>query len=167
MSLTRNKTREHDFRLENILGNVINDDAEAIQIRYFPNSPELVMNDRGDWCDLYVYEDMTLKAGEFACVPLGVAMKLPDGYEAIIAPRSSTFKRTGLIQTNSIGVIDNSYSGNDDQWMMPVYATRDVIIEKGMRLCQFRIQKRQPELVFNAVASLSDSNRGGFGTSGA
>ena len=149
------------------MGNVINDDAEAIQIRYFPNSPELVMNDRGDWCDLYVYEDMTLKAGEFACVPLGVAMKLPDGYEAIIAPRSSTFKRTGLIQTNSIGVIDNSYSGNDDQWMMPVYATRNIIIEKGTRLCQFRIQKRQPELVFNTVDSLSDSNRGGFGTSGA
>lgn len=141
-------------------------DIAEIQIRYFPGSPHLVMNERGDWCDLYVYEDMTLKAGESACIPLGIAMRLPIGYEAIIAPRSSTFKRTGLVQTNSVGVVDNSYSGNNDQWMMPVYATRDVVIEKGTRLCQFRIQERQPKLVFNEVATLNGPDRGGFGTSG-
>ena len=108
-----------------------------------------------------------MKKGDFKLVPLGVAMKLPEGYEAILAPRSSTFRRYGLIQTNGIGVVDSSYSGNDDQWMMPVLATRDVSIQKGTRLCQFRIQKNQPPVSFNAVESLDSPNRGGFGSTGA
>jgi len=94
-------------------------------------------------------------------------MKLPDGYEANIVPRSSTFKRWSIIQTNSMAVIDQSFCGDDDMWMYPVYATRAVVIPKGTRLCQFRIQKKQPSLIFQEVANLSNDNRGGFGTSGA
>ena len=98
---------------------------------------------------------------------MGVSIELPEGYEAIMAPRSSTFKRWGIIQTNSIGVIDNSYCGDDDIWMMPVYATRDVEIPAGTRICQFRIQKKQPDLAFVFTHSLGNENRSGLGSSGA
>ena len=138
-----------------------------ISIHYLPGSPELVINDKGDWIDLFVYEDVTLKANEYTYISMGISMALPQGYEAIIAPRSSTFKRWGILQTNSIGVIDNSYRGTDDIWMMPALATRDVTIPKGTRLCQFRIQEKQPEIIFISKERLSDENRGGLGSSGA
>ena len=93
-------------------------------------------------------------------------MKLPDGYEAHIVPRSSTFKKWGLIQTNHMGVIDNSYSGNNDQWHMPVLATRDTDIRLNDRICQFRIVENQPEIEFEEVESLDDKDRGGFGSTG-
>lgn len=121
---------------------------------------------KGDWIDLHAATDITLKRGDFKLIPLGVAMELPKGYEAIVAPRSSTFKNWGIIQTNSIGVIDESYCGDNDQWMMPVYATRDVTIKAGDRVCQFRIQKHQPHLVFSQVEHLLGKNRGGFGSTG-
>lgn len=142
-------------------------ETETIQIKYWPGSPHLEMTDKGDWCDLYTAEDVTLLPGDYGLIPLGVAMKLPDGYEANIVPRSSTFKRWSIIQTNSMAVIDQSFCGDDDMWMYPVYATRAVVIPKGTRLCQFRIQKKQPSLIFQEVANLSNDNRGGFGTSGA
>ena len=142
-------------------------DTETIRIKYYPGSPKLVMNNRGDWCDLYVYEDVTLKAGEFKYIPLGIAMELPEGYEGILAPRSSTFKRWGLLQANSIGIFDHSFCGDGDEWKFPAYATRDVTIPKGTRICQFRILKNQPPLEFKAVESLGNANRGGYGTSGA
>lgn len=138
-----------------------------IDIRYLPGALELTINDYGDWIDLYCYEDTLLKAGESAYISQGIAMKLPEGYEAIMAPRSSTFKRWGLTQTNGIGVIDNSYCGNDDIWMFPAKAERTVLIPKHTRICQFRIQKKQPDLVFNKVERLSGNNRGGLGSSGA
>lgn len=140
--------------------------CETIKIKYLPGSPRLEMNDKGDWCDLYVYQNINLKKGDFAYIPLGVAMKLPDGYEAILAPRSSTFSRTGLVQTNSIGVIDSSFCGDGDQWLWPAYATRDTTLKKGQRVCQFRIQKIQPQLIFQEVVSLDSEDRGGFGSTG-
>lgn len=139
---------------------------ETIKIKYLPGSPHLEQIDKGDWIDLYCYEDVTLKKGERAYISQGVAMKLPEGYEAIMASRSSTFKRWGLLQTNAIGIIDNSFAGNDDVWMYPAYATRDVTIPKGTRICQFRIQPIQPKIVFEEVSNLGES-RGGLGSTGA
>ena len=96
-----------------------------IRIHYFSDDlPRLQTTKIGDWIDLYCAQDMTLKAGDFALVPLGVSMQLPEGYEARTAPRSSTFKRWGLLQANSVGIIDNSYCGTNDEWKLPVYATR-------------------------------------------
>ena len=138
-----------------------------IQVHYLPDSPELTINDKGDWIDLFVYEDTALKAGERTYISMGISMALPQGYEAIMAPRSSTFKRWGILQTNSIGIIDNSYRGTDDIWMMPALATRDIAIPKGTRLCQFRIQEKQPEIVFISKERLNNENRGGLGSSGA
>lgn len=138
---------------------------ETIKIKYWPNSPHLTVNPNGAWIDLFTYEDVTLKEGDFALIPLGVAMKLPEGYEANFVPRSSTFKRWGTIQTNHFSVIDPTYCGDDDMWRYPVYATRTVVIPKGTRLCQFRINKVQPHIVFDEVESLGYPNRGGFGTS--
>lgn len=139
---------------------------ETIKIKYYPNSPHLEMTEKGNWIDLYVHEDVTLRKGEFALIPLGVAMQLPDGYEAILAPRSSTFKRYGIIQTNGLGIIDNFFAGDGDEWKMPVLATRDVTIMKGTRVCQFRILKTQPSILFDEVLSLDNPDRNGFGSTG-
>lgn len=139
---------------------------EKILVKYLPGAPHLEQVEYGSWIDLYVYEDVTLKAGERKYISQGVAMKLPDGYEAIMASRSSTFKRWGLIQTNSIGVIDQTYAGNDDIWMYPCIATRDVTIPAGTRICQFRIQKEQPQIFFQEVENLNAESRGGLGSSG-
>ena len=93
-------------------------------------------------------------------------MKLPEGYEAHIVPRSSTFKRFGVIQTNHMGIIDNSYSGDGDQWMFSAYALRDTVIHANDRICQFRIMKNQPPVRFQRVEHLDAENRGGFGSTG-
>nr|DAR16859.1 MAG TPA: dUTPase [Caudoviricetes sp.] len=124
------------------------------------------MTDKGDWIDCYAYEDVTLKKGEYGYVNLGFACQLPKGYEAHVAPRSSTFKHFGVIQTNGIGIIDESYNGNDDIWMMPVLAIRDTVIKKGERPCQFRIMKKQPNVEFKEVVDLHNETRGGFGSTG-
>lgn len=121
---------------------------------------------KSDWIDLRAAETVTLKAGEFRLIPLGVAIALPIGYEAHIVPRSSTFKNYGILQTNSMGVVDNTYCGDADEWLFPAYATRKVTVEKGDRICQFRIVENQPELNFVAVAHLDGANRGGFGSTG-
>lgn len=139
----------------------------VIDIQYLPGAPRLEQIDNGDWIDLYTYEDVTLKAGAFCLFNLGVAMSLPQGYEALMAPRSSTFKRWGLLQTNSVGVVDNSYCGPDDIWKWPAIATEDVTIPKGTRLCQFRIIENQPRINFNQVTRLKNKNRSGFGSTGA
>lgn len=140
---------------------------ETIKVKYWPNAAHLTVNSNGSWIDLYTYEETVLHAGDFKIIPLGVAMKLPDGYEANFVPRSSTFKRWGVLQTNHYSVIDPTYCGDDDMWGYPVYATRDVVIPKDTRLCQFRINQVQPAIDFQEVVSLSDVSRGGFGTSGA
>ena len=134
-----------------------------IPIHYLEGSPLLEKTEKGDWIDLFCYEDVTLKAGERAYISQGVSMALPEGYEAIMAPRSSTFKRWGLLQTNGSGVVDNPVRGTDDIWMFPALATRDVTIPRGTRICQFRIQKKQPEINFIPVASLHVVHRGGLG----
>ena len=121
---------------------------------------------KSDWIDLRAAEEVELKAGEFKLIHLGVAMQLPEGYEAHIVPRSSTFKKWGIIQTNHCGIVDNSYCGPNDWWRMPVFALRDTKIEVNDRICQFRIQKNQPTLVFNEVEEMESNNRGGFGSTG-
>lgn len=137
-----------------------------IDIKYLPGAHELEQVDWGSWIDLYTYENVSLKLGEQRYINLGLAMKLPKGYEAIMSPRSSTFKNWGITQTNSIGVIDSTYCGDNDIWMFPAYATKDVTIPAGMRICQFRVQKEQPNIIFNTVDSLGAEDRGGLGSSG-
>lgn len=137
-----------------------------IKIKYFTDIMPITVIPNGDWVDLRAAEDMEIKAGEYKLIPLGVGMKLPEGYEAHVVPRSSTFKKWHILQTNSMGVIDNSYSGDNDQWMFPAYATEDVFIYKNDRICQFRIMKKQPELEFTTVEHLDEVSRGGFGSTG-
>ena len=141
---------------------------EEIKVKYFVNDmePLCYVAGKSDWIDLRAAEEVTLKAGEFRLIPLGVAIALPAGYEAHIVPRSSTFKNYGILQANSMGVVDCSYCGDNDQWRMPVYATRDVVIERGARICQFRIMRNQPELTFTRVEHLDGPDRGGFGSTG-
>lgn len=138
-----------------------------IKVKYFnPKLTKIAKISQGDWIDLRAAETVVLKAGESRLIPLGVAMKLPENYEAPVIPRSSTYKNFGVLQTNSFGLIDNSYSGNDDQWLFPAYATRDTVINFDDRICQFRIQKRMPKVTFTEVDTLDDVNRGGFGSTG-
>ena len=141
---------------------------EEIKVKYFVDGIDelCAVAGKSDWIDLHAAEEVTLKAGEFRLIPLGVAMALPEGYEAHIVPRSSTFKNYGILQTNSMGVVDSSYRGDNDQWRMPVYATRDVAIEKNARICQFRIVRNQPPLTFTRVERLDGPDRGGFGSTG-
>jgi dUTP pyrophosphatase len=137
-----------------------------IPIHYLPGSPHLEITDYGGCVDLYNYNELSLKAGEKGFINFGISMKLPEQYDALIFPRSSTFKRYGILLTNSVGYIDNSYNGTGDQWMACVYATKDIIIPKGTRCFQFRLIKRQPEIDFVQTDSLNSVNRGGYGSSG-
>jgi dUTP pyrophosphatase len=137
-----------------------------IKIKYFTDIIPISYIENGDWIDLRAAETISFNAGEHKLVPLGVGMILPEGYEAHIVPRSSTFKKYGIIQTNHVGIIDNSYSGEEDEWKFSAYATRDTIINKNDRICQFRIIERQPNIKFNIVSHLNDKSRGGFGSTG-
>ncbi len=141
---------------------------ETIRIRYFSDEVERLryIDGKSDWIDLRASERVELKAGEFKLIPLGVAMQLPKGYEGHLVPRSSTFKNYGILQTNSCGIIDCSYCGDEDMWRMPVYATRDTVIEKNDRICQFRIVKNQPQIAFEECEVLDNVSRGGFGSTG-
>lgn len=173
-----------------------------IKVKRFNKSIELPeVIDNGDWIDLRASETKLLEAPQagtlkrhklegtevnhrdvsfdFSLVPLGVAMKLPKGFEAVVAPRSSTYKKFGIIQANHIGIIDNSYCGDNDEWKYPVIAMRDTVINKGDRICQFRIQLSQKATVWQKlkwmfssgikiveVESLSEVDRGSFGSTG-
>ena len=139
-----------------------------IKVKYFNDDLERLryIEGKSDWIDLRAAETMEIKAGEFRMIPLGVAMKLPEGFEAHVVPRSSTFKNYGLIMTNSVGIIDNTYSGPGDQWFMPVYATRDVTVHFNDRICQFRIMENQPKLHFTESDLSEETDRGGFGSTG-
>jgi dUTP pyrophosphatase len=138
-----------------------------IKIKYFDKElPKIEKIEIGDWIDLRAAETVELKQGEFKLIPLGIGMKLPKGYEANIVPRSSTFKNFGILQTNSFGIVDESYSGNNDQWFFPALAMRDTKIEKGERICQFRINKKMSEVEFVEVEFLDEVNRGGHGSTG-
>lgn len=139
-----------------------------IKIKYFCKDIEKLrfIDGKSDWIDLRAAKDISLKAGEFALIPLGVGMKLPKGYEAHVVPRSSSFKNFGIIQTNSMGVIDESYCGDEDEWKFPAYAVRDTNIKVNDRICQFRIMEHQPNFIFVESEKLEDTNRGGFGSTG-
>lgn len=139
-----------------------------IKIKYFTDKIDRLeyIDGKSDWIDLRAAEDVTLKAGEFKLIPLGIAMELPQGYEAHVVPRSSTFKNFGIIQTNSMGVIDESYCGDNDQWFFPAYALRDTRICVGDRICQFRIMEHQPKIQFDEVLFLGNEDRGGHGSTG-
>ena len=141
---------------------------EQIKIKYFTDKIEPLdyIEGKSDWIDMRASEEVTLKAGEFALIPLGVAMELPKGYEAHLVPRSSTFKNWGIIQTNSVGIVDGSYCGDNDMWRMPVYAVRDTVIHVNDRICQFRIEKHQPTIGFEEVDHLNGEDRGGIGSTG-
>lgn len=137
-----------------------------IKIKYLTDVEKIETIKIGNWIDLRAAETVGMFAGESRLIPLGVAMELPEGYEAIIAPRSSTYGNYGVIQTNSIGLIDSSYCGDGDQWYFPALAMRNTTIHKGDRICQFRIIKRQPIIEFMEVESLNNDDRGGFGSTG-
>lgn len=140
---------------------------EQIKIVYHnKNMGKIESLEIGNWIDLRAAETVDMTAGEFKLISLGVSMKLPEGYEAHLAPRSSTFKKWGITQVNSFGVIDNSYSGTNDIWKVPVLAHRDTTIYEGDRICQFRIVPIQPDIEFIEVDELDSTDRGGFGTSG-
>lgn len=143
---------------------------------------------KGEWIDLSARETVELKAPRITnksvefdstLIPLGVAMRLPEGFEAIIAPRSSTFSKKQLLQTNSIGVIDSTYCGDKDEWKFPAVALDKTVVNAGDKICQFRIQLSQKATVWQKlkwlfsssinivkVNSLEEENRGGFGTTG-
>ena len=139
-----------------------------IKIKYFTDKIDKLcyVDGKSDWIDLRAAETVELKAGEFKLIPLGIAMQLPKGYEAHVVPRSSTFKNFGVIQTNSQGVIDESYNGPNDQWFFPAYALRDTTIQVNDRICQFRIMEHQPKIEFCESALANNSDRGGHGSTG-
>lgn len=143
-------------------------EMQKVGIQYLDDTIERLcyVDGKSDWIDLRAAEDVTMVAGEFKLIPLGVAMQLPKGYEAHIVPRSSTYKNFGIIQTNHIGIVDNSYCGSSDWWYMPAYALRDTEIHKNDRICQFRIMENQPKLVFEETVQLEGKNRGGIGSTG-
>lgn len=162
--------------------------------------PYIIQN--GDWIDLVCAEDIKINApqadtlkeihfndgsrakyrnvtADLEYIPLGVAMQLPKGFEAIVAPRSSTPNKFGIMCANSFGVIDGCYCGNNDEWKFPVVAIRPTFIEKGCRICQFRIQLSQKATLWQKIKwlfssgvelvkvdNLQENNRGGFGSTG-
>ena len=142
--------------------------TETIKIKYHTDEIEKLryIDGKSDWIDLRAAEDVELKAGEFKLISLGVSMELPKGYEAYIVPRSSTFKNFGIIQTNHHAIIDETYCGDNDIWKYPAYALRDTIIHKNDRICQFRIEKHQPAIMFEEVDTLGNKDRNGFGATG-
>lgn len=140
----------------------------TIRVKYLNERVQKLsyVDGKSDWIDLRAAEDVVMKAGDFYLIPLGVAMELPKGYEAHVVPRSSTYKNFGIIQTNHMGVIDESYCGDHDQWYFPAYALRDTEIKEGDRICQFRIMEHQPAIQFEEAESLGNKDRGGIGSTG-
>ena len=141
---------------------------KTIRIKYHSDQIDRLeyIDGKSDWIDLRSAEDVSLKAGEFHLVNLGISVQLPEGYEMITAPRSSTFRNFGILQSNSIGVVDETYCGDNDILKMPVYAVRDTEIHVNDRICQFRIIEHQPKITFKEVETLGNPDRGGFGSTG-
>ena len=164
-----------------------------IRIKYFNDAKRIQKIAKGNWIDVYANKDMFIPEGQRAMIPLGFALELPVGYEGHLAPRSSTFKTWGIIQTNSVGVVDDTYIGDNDQWHLPVYCltakgyadkVEDIYheldestevkgerikgtwIHKGDKVAQFRIMEVQPNFEFEEVESFGNADRGGFGSTG-
>lgn len=150
------------------MNEVNNKTTERIRIKYFSNEIEHLkyIDGKSDWIDLRAAQEIELKAGEFKLIPLGIAMELPAGYEAHIVPRSSTFKNFGIVEVNSMGIIDETYCGDNDQWFFPALAHRDTVIHVNDRICQFRIMEHQPKIMFEDVEVLGNKDRGGHGSTG-
>lgn len=141
--------------------------AKQIKVKYLREDMDRIASIKnGDWIDLRTGVDVFMKKGDFQLIPLGAAIQLPENTEALLIPRSSTFKKYGIIQANSVGLIDESYCGEQDEWMFPAYATKDIVIPKNTRICQFRIQEHQPFVTITEVEHLTGTNRGGFGSTG-
>ena len=136
-----------------------------IKIKYMDGMEHILQAHPGEWYDLRAAERRCYRAGEKVEIPLGVAMELPEGYEAIIKPRSSTFRKRHLIFADS-GVIDNVYRGDTDFWSSVWYAIGMGIVMKNDRIAQFRIQKVQHVIEFKEVEHLEGEDRGGFGSTG-
>lgn len=139
---------------------------KKIKIKYLRPIEKIKGIAIGDWIDLRAAEDVIMKAGEYKMIPLGIAMELPKGFEALVAPRSSTFKKYGILLANSIGIIDESYKGDNDEWNFLAYAERDTLIPKNERICQFRIIKHQPKIKLIETDTLGNPDRGGIGSTG-
>lgn len=139
-----------------------------IKIKYEDGVEEIKQAHEGEWYDLRCAKDVTMWQGDFAKISLGVAIELPEGFEAIVAPRSSTFDKYGIIMTNGIGIIDNAYCGDNDTWRFPAYKLKGqpVTIKQNERIAQFRILYHQPACDIIRVDSLNNENRGGFGSTG-
>lgn len=148
-----------------------------IKIKYHTDIEKIehIGGSKSDWIDLRAAEDTFIPMGEYRLISLGVSIELPDGYEAHIVPRSSTYKNLGIIQTNSMGVIDNSYCGDNDIWHFPalclsskccINGRQGTMIHKNDRICQFRIYKKQPDFEFVQVDKLENADRGGIGSTG-
>lgn len=150
-----------------------------IRIKYSEEATRLKKIAKGNWIDVYANKDMFVKEGERAMIPLGFALELPEGWEGHLAPRSSTFKTWGIIQTNSVGVVDDTYIGDNDQWHMPVFCLqgkdtniadgveeKGTWIKKGDKVAQFRIMEVMPEIELEEVETFGNDDRGGFGSTG-
>lgn len=140
---------------------------QKIKIKYLRAIEPITEIPNGDWIDLRCAETISLEKGQYIQIPLGVAMQLPEGYEAIVAPRSSAFKKYGILMANGIGVIDETYCGDGDEWCFPAYATRNTVVYKNERICQFRIIEHQPAVALSPVKTLGNADRGGVGSTGA
>lgn len=166
----------HPSMCEEVVEEVVEEvESKSIKIKYFEGANKLKSIEKGDWIDLYANKEIFIPKGQRAMIPLGIAMELPKGYEAHIVPRSSTFKTWGIILVNSVGIIDNSYNGDNDQWHFPAYCLESrtivdgregTLIQKGDRICQFRIVENQPSIEFIEVESLGNEDRGGLGSTG-
>ena len=139
---------------------------KKIKIKYLRKIEKIKRIAVGDWIDLRAAEDVVMKAGEYKMIPLGVAMELPHGFEALVAPRSSAFRKYGVLLANSVGIIDESYKGDNDEWNFLAYAVKDTVIPKNERICQFRIIKHQPTIKLIETDTLGNPDRGGIGSTG-
>ena len=137
-----------------------------IRVKYLRDILKIEQFDDGDWIDLRAGETIIFKKGDFKAIPLGIAMEIPEGYSAIVAPRSSLFGRYGLLCANSFGVIDTSYCGDNDEWHFLVYATKSTLVWKNERICQFRLIKKTETIKLQEVTYLGNKDRGGIGSTG-
>lgn len=146
-------------------------DLQNVEIKVLyhdPDMPKLEITEKGNFIDLRVDRKYELQKGQFKFLNLGISIELPEGYWAQIVPRSSLFAKHGIIQANSVGVIDSSYCGDTDVWKFPALCFEDTVIEKYERICQFRIVKDtiHEGVVIREVDSLDTKSRGGFGSTG-